>query len=84
VNSEEPGLDNDHVVTRVTDKEARANLFVLLDEVAAGQEIEITRRGRSVARIVSARTPQRMRASLAGVAITAAADEMLFSTSAHE
>jgi antitoxin (DNA-binding transcriptional repressor) of toxin-antitoxin stability system len=57
-------------------------MLLLLDEVTAGHEIEITRRGRPVARIVSTRTPQRLRASLVGVAMTAAPDEMLFSTSA--
>jgi prevent-host-death family protein len=68
---------------RVTATEAKARILALLDDVAEGQEIEITRHGRMVARIVPAVGPNAMRASLAGVAMTAASDEDLFSTGAE-
>ena len=68
---------------RVTATEAKARILALLDDVAEGQEIEITRHGRMVARIVPAVGPNAMRASLAGVAMTAASDEDLFTTGAE-
>jgi antitoxin (DNA-binding transcriptional repressor) of toxin-antitoxin stability system len=48
--------------------------------VAGGEEIEITRRGRPIARLVPAVGPHALKGSLTGVAITSAADEELFST----
>jgi prevent-host-death family protein len=39
----------------VTATEAKAKILALLDEVEAGEEIEITRHGRLVARLVPAR-----------------------------
>ena len=68
---------------RVTATEAKARILALLDDVAEGQEIEITRHGRMVARIVPAVGPNALRASLAGVAMTAASDEDLFATGAE-
>jgi prevent-host-death family protein len=68
---------------RVTATEAKARILALLDDVAEGQEVEITRHGRMVARIVPAVGPNAMRASLAGVAMTAASDEDLFTTGAE-
>jgi prevent-host-death family protein len=65
---------------RVTATEAKAKILSLLDDVAAGEEIEITRRGRTVARIVPAVGPHALKGSLAGEAMTAATDEDLFST----
>jgi prevent-host-death family protein len=68
---------------KVTATEAKARILSLLDDVADGQEIEITRHGRTVARIVPAVGPHALKASLAGTAMTAAADEELFTTGAE-
>ena len=65
---------------RVTATEAKAKILSLLDDVAAGEEIEITRRGRTVARIVPAVGPHALKGSLAGKAMSAAPDDDLFST----
>ena len=46
--------DHDHMTIKVTATEAKARILSLLDEVAAGQEVEITKRGRTVARLVPA------------------------------
>jgi len=67
---------------KLTATEAKAKILALLDEVAGGDEVEITKRGRTVARLVPAAGPHALRGSLAGVAMTAAADEELFSTGA--
>lgn len=53
---------SDHMARSVTATEAKAHLLALLDEVESGEEIEITRHGRLVARIV----PTRGGAALAG------------------
>ena len=70
----------DHMTTRMTATNAKATLLALLDRVEAGEEIEITRHGRTVARLVSATGSLGLRGSLAGVASTQASDEDLFST----
>lgn len=67
---------------RVTATEAKAKILSLLDEVAEGQEVEITRHGRIVARLVSAVGPHALRGSLAGVAQTVGQEEALLSTGA--
>lgn len=67
---------------RVTATEAKARILALLDDVGGGQEVEITRHGRVVARLVPASGPHAMRGRLASVAMSAAADEELFSTGA--
>ena len=46
---------SDHMGKSVTATEAKAKILALLDEVEAGEEIEITRHGRLVARLVPAR-----------------------------
>ena len=65
---------------KVTATEAKARILALLDEVTSGEEIEITKRGRVVARLVPARGPHSLRGALQGVAASAAVDEDLFST----
>lgn len=67
---------------KMTATEAKARILSLLDEVAAGQEVEITKHGRTVARLVPAAGPHALKGSLAGVAMTAGKDEDLFSTGA--
>lgn len=71
-----------HVTRILTASEAKAKLLALLDDAAAGEEIEITKHGRTVARLVPAAGAQSLRGRLAGVAMTAADDEDLFATGA--
>jgi prevent-host-death family protein len=68
------------MVSRVTATEAKARILALLDQVAAGDEVEITKHGRTVARLVPALGPHSVEGSLAGVAMTNAEDEDLFTT----
>lgn len=65
---------------QVTATMAKANILRLLDEAAAGEEIEITRHGRPVARLVPPAGARSLKGSFAGQAITAVAEEGLFST----
>lgn len=65
---------------KVSATQARAHLLVLLDEVSQGETVEITRHGRTVARLVPARGPHSLKGSFAGVAMTAADDDDLFAT----
>jgi prevent-host-death family protein len=79
-------LQNDlydvHVTKKLTATEAKATILALLDEVAAGDEVEITKHGRLVARLVPASGPHSLKGKLAGVAMSAAEDEELFTTGA--
>jgi prevent-host-death family protein len=68
------------MTAKMTATEVKAKILSLLDQVAAGEEIEITKRGRTVARLVPASGPHALKGSMIGVAITAASDEELFST----
>jgi prevent-host-death family protein len=68
------------MVRKMTATEVKAQILSLLDDAAAGDEIEITKHGRTVARLVPARGPDAVRGALAGVAVSAADDEGLFST----
>jgi prevent-host-death family protein len=65
---------------QVTATEAKAKILRLLDEAAAGDEIEITRHGRPVARLVPAFGARSLKGSLAGLAMTAVEEDRLFST----
>ena len=67
---------------RITVDEAIANFFSLLGEVEPGEEIEITRKGRSVARLSPVRGPQALKGKLTGVVKSNASEEELFSTGA--
>jgi prevent-host-death family protein len=67
---------------KMTATEAKAKILALLDDVAAGQEIEITKRGRTVAKLVPVSGPHALEGSLMGVAMSAAEDEGLFTTGA--
>ncbi|HEY3864512.1 MAG TPA: type II toxin-antitoxin system prevent-host-death family antitoxin [Solirubrobacteraceae bacterium] len=64
----------------VTATEAKAKILALLDEVADGEELEITKHGRTVARLVPAAGAQSIRGRLTGVAITAVQEDDLFTT----
>ena len=73
---------NDYVSRKMTATEAKAKILALLDEVAAGGEVEITKHGRIVARLVPASGPHALKGKFAGIAISAAEDEALFTTGA--
>jgi prevent-host-death family protein len=68
------------MTTKLTATEAKAKILSLLDRVADGEVVEITKRGRTVARLVPASGPHALRGSLAGVAMSVATDEELFET----
>jgi prevent-host-death family protein len=65
---------------KLTATEAKAKILAVLDEVAAGEEVEITKHGRTVARLVPATGSRALKGLLTGVAMTAGSDEDLFST----
>lgn len=60
--------------------ETKARFFAVLDEVAAGQVVEITKRGKVVAKLSPVRGVNSLRDALSGVAVSAASDEDLFTT----
>jgi prevent-host-death family protein len=68
------------VTITLTATEAKATILSLLDDVAAGAEVEITKHGRVVARLVPARGAPSLKGLLVGVAMSAADDDDLFST----
>jgi prevent-host-death family protein len=68
------------MVMRITATEAKAKLLALLDKVEEGEEIEITRHGRTIARIAPARGPHSLKGRFVGVVTSTATDEELFST----
>jgi len=70
------------MVRQVTATDAKARILRLLDDAAAGEEIEITKHGRPVARLVPARGARTLKGSFAGVAMTAAEERQLFSIDA--
>jgi len=71
---------NDRMSRRLTATEVKARILALLDDVEGGDEVEITKHGRTVARLLPARGPNALKASLAGIARTVATDEELFAT----
>lgn len=66
---------SDHMARTVTATEAKAHILALLDDVEAGEEIEITRHGRLVARLVPARGGAALMGKYAGLLWTDVADE---------
>ena len=68
------------MIKQVTATDAKATILRLLDDAAAGEEIEITRYGRPVARLVPASGARSVKGSFEGVAMTVAEEEGLFST----
>lgn len=69
-----------HMAKQVTATDAKATILRLLDDAAAGEEIEITRHGRPVARLVPASGARSLKGSFDGVAMTAVEEDQLFST----
>jgi prevent-host-death family protein len=64
----------------MTATEAKSRILALLDDVEAGDEIEITRHGRTIARLIPARGPHALRGRFAGVAMSVGEDDELYST----
>jgi prevent-host-death family protein len=64
----------------VTATAAKASFLRLLDDAAAGEEIEITRHGRPVARLVPPSGPRSMEGMFHGLARTAVDEETLINT----
>lgn len=67
---------------RMTATDVKAHILKLLDEVAGGEAIEITKHGRTVARLVPAHGPHSLRGRFDGVAISTSADDDLLDTGA--
>ena len=66
----------------MTATELKAKILSVLDEVGEGETIEITKHGRTIARLVPAHGSRSLRGSMSGVAATVSRDEDLFSTDA--
>ncbi len=64
----------------MTATEVKARILALLDDVVGGEQIEITKHGRVVARLVPAAGPHALRGRVTGIARSAATDDELFST----
>jgi prevent-host-death family protein len=66
----------------MTATELKAKIMAVLARVAAGEEVEITRHGHTIARLLPARRSSNLRGCMAGVAVTApgTTDEALFRT----
>ncbi len=67
---------------QMTATQVKAAILGLLDEVADGEEIEITKHGRTVARLVPAVGANALRACMVGTAVTNAEESDLFTTGA--
>jgi len=65
---------------KMTATEVKAKLLALLDDVEQGEEIEITRHGRLIARLAPARGPHALKDMFKGIAFSTVSDEELLST----
>jgi prevent-host-death family protein len=68
------------MVRKVTASVTKAKILALLDDASAGEEFEITKHGRTVARLVPARGAKTLRGSMMGLAMSTASDDDLFQT----
>jgi prevent-host-death family protein len=68
---------------RMTATAVKAQILAVLEDVAAGEVVEITKHGRTLARLVPARGPHALEGVFAGVAMSNADDDGLFSTAAE-
>ena len=68
------------MIRTMTATEAKSRILALLDDVEAGEEFEITRHGRTIARLIPARGPHALRGRFAGVAMSTGEDDELYST----
>lgn len=71
---------SDHMSKKMTASDIKAKIFAVLDGVAAGDEVEITKHGRIVAKLVPARGGAGGKGMLEGVAMSVADEEQLFTT----
>jgi prevent-host-death family protein len=62
--------------------ELKARILGVVDEVADGDEVEITKHGRTVARLVPAKGPNTLKGAFADLAMSAVDDQELFTTGA--
>ncbi len=67
----------------MTATELKAKILAVLDEVAAGEVVEVTKRGHAVARIVPIPGAKSLRGAFTGVAASAVEEEDLFTTGVH-
>jgi len=68
-------------MTRImTATDFKATVLSVLDDVALGDEVEVTKHGRPVARVVPIRNPAGLRGKFAGIARSVADEDDLFST----
>lgn len=68
---------NDHMVIQMTATEVKRRILSLLDQVAEGDEIEITKHGRTVAKLVPATGPAVAAGALEGIASSDPDDDLL-------
>ena len=73
------------MVREMTATELKAQILAVLDRVADGEEVVITKHGHTIARLVPARRASKLRGCMAGIAMTAPdlGDEALFRTGAR-
>lgn len=71
---------NDHMTIKMTATDVKARLLGVLDEVQAGEDVEITRHGRTIARLVPATGAHALEGALSGMARTVGAETDLFAT----
>lgn len=63
---------------QLTATQLKAQLLAVLDDVGAGEDVEITKHGRTIARLVPARGPKSIMGMFEGVVRSNASDEELF------
>ncbi len=68
---------------KMTATEAKAKILALLDEAATGQDVEITKHGRTVARLIPASGLKSIKGTFEGVAITASEKDDLLGMEAE-
>lgn len=66
----------------MTATQLKATILAVLDDVARGEVVEISKRGRPVARLVPVSGPDSIRGRFTGIAATAVGDDELFTTGA--
>jgi prevent-host-death family protein len=65
---------------KLTATETKAKILTLLDEVAQGEEIEITKHGHTVARLVGGTGSRVLKGRFSDVAMTTVDENELFTT----
>jgi prevent-host-death family protein len=71
---------NDHMTKQMTATDLKAHLLAVLEQVATGEVVEVTKRGRVIARVVPATASYGSRGALRGMATSNAPDAELYST----